>query len=153
MYKKRIAELELQLGKVNNELQKQKQDNKELETIVDKYKQEVEISKDKINECIIEKSGYKEQIKVYEESIDDIINKCGIDYIIKIGDSLSKIAGYILNDYTLWPILWEDNPSLETDKNRDNPNLIWPGQNVFIRRNITDRERELAFEIHNRYFK
>ncbi|MER3445775.1 MAG: hypothetical protein C4291_02570 [Candidatus Dadabacteria bacterium] len=42
-------------------------------------------------------------------------------YVIRPGDSLSKISKRFFNTPLLWPRLWELNPYI------DNPNLIYPG--------------------------
>jgi hypothetical protein len=42
-------------------------------------------------------------------------------YVIRPGDSLSKVSKRFFNNPLLWPRLWELNPYI------DNPNLIYPG--------------------------
>jgi LysM repeat protein len=48
-------------------------------------------------------------------------------YVVKKGDSLSKIAGELLGDANRWPEIFEANK----DKIED-PNLIYPGQEFVI---------------------
>jgi nucleoid-associated protein YgaU len=49
-------------------------------------------------------------------------------YVVKSGDSLSKIAKELLGDASRWPELYE----LNKDVIGDNPNLIKPGQEFKI---------------------
>jgi Ca2+-transporting ATPase len=48
-------------------------------------------------------------------------------YVVKSGDSLSKIAGKLLGDVKRWPEIYEANK----DKIK-NPDLIYPGQEFVI---------------------
>jgi nucleoid-associated protein YgaU len=48
-------------------------------------------------------------------------------YVVKSGDSLSKIAKELLGDAGRWPEIFEANK----DKIKD-PNLIYPGQELDI---------------------
>jgi len=50
-------------------------------------------------------------------------------YVVKSGDSLSKIAKEILGDAKRWPEIYEANKALIGD----NPNLIHPGQKLIIK--------------------
>jgi nucleoid-associated protein YgaU len=49
-------------------------------------------------------------------------------YVVKSGDSLSKIAKELLGDASRWPEIYE----LNKDVIGDNPNLIKPGQELKI---------------------
>jgi len=49
-------------------------------------------------------------------------------YVVKSGDSLSKIAKEVLGDAKRWPELYEANKQLIGD----NPNLIRPGQKLRV---------------------
>jgi len=49
-------------------------------------------------------------------------------YVVKSGDSLSKIAKEVLGDAKRWPEIYEANKALIGD----NPNLIHPGQKLVI---------------------
>ena len=48
-------------------------------------------------------------------------------YVVKSGDSLSKIAKELLGDAGRWPEIFEANK----DK-IENPNLIYPGQELVL---------------------
>lgn len=50
------------------------------------------------------------------------------EYVVKSGDSLSKIAKELLGDAKRWPEIYEANKALIGD----NPNLIHPGQKLII---------------------
>jgi len=50
-------------------------------------------------------------------------------YVVKSGDSLSKIAKELLGDAKRWPEIYEANKALIGD----NPNLIHPGQTLVIK--------------------
>jgi nucleoid-associated protein YgaU len=50
------------------------------------------------------------------------------EYVVKSGDSLSKIAKELLGDGSRWPEIYEANK----DVIGDNPNLIKPGQKLNI---------------------
>jgi len=50
-------------------------------------------------------------------------------YVVKSGDSLSKIAKEVLGDAKRWPEIYEANKALIGD----NPNLIHPGQKLVIK--------------------
>jgi nucleoid-associated protein YgaU len=52
----------------------------------------------------------------------------GRTYVVKAGDSLSKIAKELLGDSNRWPEIYEANKELIGD----NPNLIHPGQELRI---------------------
>lgn len=47
-------------------------------------------------------------------------------YSVKQGDTLWGIAGLYLEKPWLWPALWDANPQI------DNPNLIYPGDELFL---------------------
>ena len=49
-------------------------------------------------------------------------------YVVKAGDSLSKIAAEHLGDASRWPEIYEKNK----DVIGDNPNLIHPGQEYVL---------------------
>jgi nucleoid-associated protein YgaU len=49
-------------------------------------------------------------------------------YVVKSGDSLSKIAKELYGDAKRWPEIYEANKALVGD----NPNLIHPGQTLVI---------------------
>ena len=49
-------------------------------------------------------------------------------YVVKSGDSLSKIAKQLLGDASRWPEIYEANKEVIGD----NPNLIKPGQKLNI---------------------
>jgi nucleoid-associated protein YgaU len=49
-------------------------------------------------------------------------------YVVKSGDSLSKIAKELYGDAKRWPEIYEANKALVGD----NPNLIHPGQKLVI---------------------
>lgn len=48
-------------------------------------------------------------------------------YVIRRGDSLSKVSKRFFNNPLLWPRLWELNPYI------DNPNLIYPGEALSLK--------------------
>ena len=50
-------------------------------------------------------------------------------YVVKSGDSLSKIAGELLGDVMRWPEIYEANKD-----QIENPDLIHPGQKLIIPR-------------------
>ena len=50
------------------------------------------------------------------------------EYVVKSGDSLSKIAKELYGDAKRWPEIYEANKALIGD----NPNLIHPGQKLVI---------------------
>ena len=50
-------------------------------------------------------------------------------YTVVAGDSLSLIAARAYGDSSLWPRIWEAN---QTSATSDDPNLIFPGENVLI---------------------
>ena len=51
------------------------------------------------------------------------------EYVVKSGDSLSKIAKALYGDAKRWPEIYEANKALIGD----NPNLIHPGQKLIIK--------------------
>ncbi len=48
-------------------------------------------------------------------------------YVVQRGDTLWDISSQFLNEPWLWPEIWEVNPQIE------NPHLIFPGDEVFLR--------------------
>ncbi len=49
--------------------------------------------------------------------------------IVEKGDTLSKLAGIFYHDVNLWPIIWRANV---TKLRSGDPNLIYPGEEIFI---------------------
>src|SRR5687767_174548 len=48
-------------------------------------------------------------------------------HVVVAGDTLSEIAGRVLNDWRLWPQLWEQNDHII------NPHWIYPNDKILIR--------------------
>lgn len=57
------------------------------------------------------------------------------EYIVKSGDSLWSISARFLRDPWRWPEVWEINPDIA------NPNLIYPGDRVVLRRDGNGQPR------------
>ena len=59
-------------------------------------------------------------------------------YSVKKGDTLSEIAESHFGNWGKWKVIWKTNEDLIV-----NPNLIYPGQNITLERNIPGNERLL----------
>jgi len=75
-----------------------------------------------------EKREEERKKKAAEEPAKAAAKKIIQVYIVKSGDSLSKIAKELYGDASRWPDIYEANKELIGD----NPNLIHPGQKLNI---------------------
>jgi nucleoid-associated protein YgaU len=95
-----------------------------------------ELSQDRVDQALGRLRNLESAQAAQQAQLDAIIR-----YVVKDGDSLYKITGSKdhLSDPNLWPIVYDLNHNEIKD-----PNLIFPGQEVLIRKVVTADEVKAA---------